>query len=70
MNIDTPGKFQVQAVMKAGVEVKVMSPIELVLEELLTKQEHGTSVLDVDAIQLNINLLIHTLNTHFMVDKK
>jgi len=40
---------------------------DIVLEELLSKQEHNETYLDLEYISLNVNLLIHLLNTHFIV---
>lgn len=65
--METPGKFKVEVSLKKGVEINLLSkPVELVLEELLHKQEHNESSLEVEAVQLNVNLLIFLLNKEFM----
>jgi len=67
----SPGKFQVEVHLKKGVDWSVLNkPIELVLEELLRMQEHGKTDLDLDLVTLNVNLLIHLLNTRFITKKK
>jgi Ras GTPase-activating-like protein IQGAP2/3 len=65
--MDSPGKFKVEVHIKQGVDLTLLKkPIELVLEDLLTKQERNEQLIEVDAVQLNVNLLIHLLNKNFM----
>lgn len=45
-------------------------PLELVLDDLLHMQQNGELYMDLDYVSLNINLLIHFLNTNFLVNKK
>jgi len=67
----SPGKFQVELHLKKGIEISLLEkPIELILDELLRKQEHGDATLELDDLNLNLNLLIHLLNTHFVASKK
>jgi len=39
----------------------------LLLEDLLSEQERGKEELDLDNVTLNVNMLIHLLNTTFGV---
>lgn len=62
-----PGQFEINVVVKKGFDVKVFQkPISLALEELLRMQEHGQQVFTLETVELNVNLLIHLLNTKFM----
>lgn len=69
---DQPGKFKVELQLKKGITFSLLNkPIELVLDELLRMQEHSESNLSMEGyISLNVNLLIHLFNTHFLSDKK
>jgi len=67
-SMTSPGQFKVELHLKKGVDVKLLKkPIELNLEDLLQMQEKGTSSLEIDYVTLNVNLLIHFLNSKFMV---
>jgi len=66
--MEKPGQFKVELHLKKGVEVKLLKkPIELNLEDLLQMQEKGVGSYEIDYVTLNVNLLIHFLNTKFMV---
>jgi len=63
----SPGKFHVDVRLKKGIDVGLLSkPVELLLDELLRMQEHHQPDLDIDIVTLNVNLLVHLLNTNFM----
>jgi len=67
-SMSAPGRFKVEVHLKKGIELKLLKkPIELNLEDLLQMQEKGTISLEIDYVTLNVNLLIHFLNTKFMV---
>jgi hypothetical protein len=57
--------------IKKGIKIAVLDkPIDLYLDELLQMQEHGKTALDVEIVTLNVNLLIHLLNTNFLKKQK
>jgi hypothetical protein len=63
----SPGRFKVELHLKKGVDVQLLSkPIELNLEDLLSMQEKGKADLEFEYVTLNVNLLVHLLNTKFM----
>jgi len=63
----SPGRYTVELHLKKGIDIKLLKkPVELVLEELLHKQEHGETALEMDHVTLSVNLLIHLLNNHFV----
>jgi hypothetical protein len=65
-----PGRFEVGLRLKKVVELKVLDkPMLFVLDDLLTMQEQGKLTIDVDDVTLNVNLLIHLLNKHFVAGK-
>jgi len=60
---DVPGMFVVVASVR-GFEAHRAT---LLLEDLLSEQERGKEELDLDNVTLNVNMLIHLLNTTFGV---
>lgn len=65
-----PGRFRVEVHMKKMISIPLTKqPFDLDLGELLRKQEHAEAYLDIEQITLNVNFLIHLLNTHFLKDK-
>jgi len=64
----SPGRFKVELHLKKGVDIQLLKkPIELNLEDLLAMQEKNQTSLAFDYVTLNVNILVHLLNTKFMV---
>jgi len=64
----SPGRFKVELHLKKGVDIQLLKkPIELNLEDLLQMQEKGQASLEFDYVTLNVSILVHLLNTKFMV---
>jgi len=64
-----PGRFEITLYMKRGMDIKLLNkPIVLVLDELLKMQENNELSLDLESVKLNVNFLIHLLNTKFILD--
>jgi len=61
-----PGRFEISVFMKRGVDISLAAPIKIVLEELLSMQERNERTLDLESVTLNVNLLVHFLNTKFL----
>ncbi len=60
---DVPGMFAVVVVFR-GFEAHRTT---LLLEDLLGEQERGRENLEMDNVTLNVNMLIHLLNTSFSI---
>eukprot|EP01006_Ploeotia_vitrea_P031861 TRINITY_DN64153_c0_g3_i3.p1 TRINITY_DN64153_c0_g3~~TRINITY_DN64153_c0_g3_i3.p1 ORF type:complete len:649 (-),score=387.13 TRINITY_DN64153_c0_g3_i3:60-2006(-) len=62
-----PDKFEITLHLKKGFDIKLLKkPIQLDLEELLSLQERNQTKLSIDYVDLNVNLIIHILNTKFI----
>jgi len=61
-----PGRFEISVFMKRGIDISLAAPIKIVLEELLSMQERNERTLDLESVTLNVNLLVHFLNTKFL----
>ena len=60
-------RFFLSVSLKKGVSIPLLSsPFEIVLEDLLRLQEHATPTMPVEAVHLNVNILVHLLNTQFI----
>jgi Ras GTPase-activating-like protein IQGAP2/3 len=60
-------RFFLSVVLKKGLTIPLLaSPVEIVLEDLLALQEHATPTMTVESVQLNVNILVHLLNTQFI----
>lgn len=60
-------RFFLSVTLKKGVSIPILAqPVEIVLEDLLQLQEHGEPYMRVEEVELNVNVLVHFLNTQFI----
>ena len=61
------GKFKVEVIYSKGINFNVLKePLILMLENLLKMAQNGEHSLELDYVSLDVNLLIHLLNTRFI----
>jgi len=58
----SPGSFLITVLYKS----RKISEMKVVLDDLLDRQQHNQLELETEFLVLNVNLLVHLLNKHFM----
>jgi hypothetical protein len=65
------GEFLVEPKLKKGISFKLLKePIVLHLDELLRMQQDNETTLKLEYLTLNVNLLVHMLNTRLLARSK
>ena len=66
----SPLQFKVEVSMKKVVEINLLDkPLLIGLDELLEMRARHETMLEFDQVTLNVNILVHFLNVHFVSKK-